>query len=231
MLFLRRSAILLITMILIVSYLIINLRASEPVISTDAFTVVIDAGHGNPDGGCKGNVTGTLEKDVNLIISLLLQKRLEKAGINVIMTRSDDNGIYDPSCTTIREKKRSDLKNRVRIANESNADLLVSIHMNYFGDQKSRGPQIFYRATEENSERLATGIRQSFINIIGEHCTREIKPVTTEIFLLRESNIPSVLVECGFMSNKDEEMLLVDSKYQDKTALSIAEGIISYLTE
>lgn len=229
-LFIKRSAMLLIAMILIVTYLIINLRKVEPVVSTGSLTVVVDAGHGEPDGGVAGKTTGALEKDLNLAVALKLRTNLENAGINVIMTRTDDYGIHSKDSDSIRNKKRDDLRQRVKLANESGADLLISVHMNFFGVEKYSGPQVFYAAKIEESEVLAKKIRASFLEVIGSHCNREIKPVKNEIYLLRETKIPSVIAECGFLSNAKEERLLIDSAYQDKIAKALSRGIIAFLT-
>jgi len=160
-----------------------------------------------------------------------VRDKLEDAGIKVIMTRKDDFGIFPKDDDTIRNKKRADLKQRVKIANESGAALMVSIHMNFFGVEKYSGPQIFYSANIEGSEKLSKLIQDKFKEYIGQHCIRETKPVYKDIYLLRETKIPTVLTECGFLSNAEEERLLMDSEYQNKLAESIADGIKSYLSQ
>ncbi|MBO4897843.1 MAG: N-acetylmuramoyl-L-alanine amidase [Clostridia bacterium] len=198
-----------------------------PVSGNRKTVIVIDAGHGLPDGGAVGK-SGTPESDINLEVSLLLQKELESRGYEIIMTRRDENGIYKNAGGSIKEKKREDMKNRLGIAQKSHADLFISIHMNFFGEANSSGPQVFYKAGSESGERAAVCIRESFIKNIGSHCTREIKPVTDGIYLLREVKIPAVLVECGFLSNPDEETLLLTPGYQIKMSNAIANGIDEY---
>ena len=189
--------------------------------------IVIDAGHGAPDGGAVGK-SGIPESEINLKISYLLQKELTERGYEVIMTRSGEKGLYKSENASVKEKKREDMKERLRIANKSRADLFISIHMNYFGEAKSSGPQVFYKSGSENGMRAATLLRESFLKNIGTHCTREIKPVKDGIYLLREVKIPAVLVECGFLSNRNEEQLLLTPKYQAKMAHAIACGIDDY---
>ncbi len=190
--------------------------------------IIVDAGHGEPDGGAVGN-HGVLEKDLNLVISRFLQGYLEQSGAEVIVTRSDDSGIYDADSKTIRQKKRSDLANREKIIKKSDADLLVSIHMNKFSDSKYSGPQVFYSANHEASKTLAETVQKTMIAILEPESEREIKQAGKDIYLLSKTEIPGILVECGFLSNDREEKLLVDEAYQKKTAWAIYCGIVSYL--
>lgn len=228
-LLIKRSSIVLIVMILVVTYLIVNLRKSKPVSGVVTPVIVLDAGHGSPDGGSKGINTGVLEKDLNLAISMKVKERLEDTTVSVIMTREDDSGIYPKEDDTIRNKKRKDLKERVRIANESGADGLVSIHMNHFTVERYSGPQIFYSVNHPSGKDLAECIMEKIKEIIGPHCTRETKPVNEGILLLKETKIPAVIVECGFLSNPEEEKLLQDEEYQEKMAQAITEGILKFL--
>lgn len=199
-------------------------RVALPAAGQHQHMIVIDAGHGAPDGGAVGK-SGTPESGINLEISKLLASELDKRGYKVLMTRNDENGIFKTENASIKEKKREDMKERLRIANGSGADLFLSIHMNFFGDSKYSGPQVFYKDGSEDGGRAASCIRASFLQNIGEHCTREIKPVRDGIYLLREVKMPAVLVECGFLSNPDEEQLLLSPEYQSKMANAIAEGI------
>ena len=192
--------------------------------------IIIDAGHGEPDGGAVGN-SGVLEKDLNLAISRFLQGYLEQSGAEVVVTRPDDNGIYEPDSKTIRQKKRSDLANREKIIKQSDADLFVSIHMNKFSDAKYSGTQVFYSANHSESKPLAEALQKSLISILEPASEREIKKAGKDIYLLSKTEIPGVLVECGFLSNDREEKLLIKEAYQKKTAWAIYCGIVSYLAE
>ena len=201
----------------------------EVFLPSEGRTIIIDAGHGAPDGGAVGS-TGILEKDLNLSVAMKLQKFFESNGTNVIITRSDDNGIYDIS-GSIKNKKVSDIKNREEIIAESNADLFISIHMNKFPESKYSGPQVFFSANNKSSELLAKCIQGSMIKALNPENKREIKKADGSIYLLKKAKIPAVLVECGFLSNSLEEQKLIDEKYQRQLAWSMYCGIIEYFDE
>lgn len=191
--------------------------------------VVIDAGHGEPDGGAVSN-DGIKESDLNLQIAQKVKYKLEKENIEVIMTRNDSNNIAPKSeqQNKIRQIKTSDLNNRVKIANESGAILLVSIHMNKFEDSKYRGWQTFYSKNSEEGKKLAESIQSS----IGEIIQLENKRTALKIEgikIVDKSKIPAVIVECGFLSNLEECKLLQSEEYQEKLAEGIKIGIQKYL--
>lgn len=192
--------------------------------------VIIDAGHGSPDGGTS-SADGTLEKDINLLISFKLRDILESMGVRTVMTRTDDTAIYDSSAGTIREKKVSDIKNRLKIINETENSVFVSIHQNHFSGSKYKGLQVFYSPNHPESSMLADSIRLPVISFLQTDNSREIKASGSEIYLLKHSQRPSVLVECGFMSNAEETELLKDESYQKKLAFLIAIGIRDYLSK
>ncbi len=192
-------------------------------------TIIIDAGHGGEDGGAIG-VDGIIEKDINLAISLKLKDLLQASGYEVIMTREKDKAIYDSGSKSLRQKKRSDLRNRLKIVkdNSENDNIFVSIHQNKFPDEKYFGTQIFYSTKDPLSEELASGIKDSIVNLIQPDNTRAIKPATEKIFLLNNAEIPAVVVECGFLSNDKEAKKLADSQYQSQMAFCIYCGILNY---
>ncbi len=227
---LQRTGILLIIMIIIVSFLVAKLYRNMPAMNEKINTVVLDAGHGMPDGGAVGSVKKVLETDINFAVTMFLKELLEEEGIKVILTRDGKNSSAAEGDRPLRERYLSDMKRRVNISNDSNADALISIHMNHYPDPSCQGPQVFYSSFIKGSEELAFSIRQAFIDNIKENCQREIKPVTNELYLLREAKIPAVIVECGFLSNPAEEELLSDENYQKKLAKSIAEGIMKCYT-
>ena len=191
-------------------------------------TVIIDAGHGSPDGGTSA-ADGTLEKDINISIALKLKSILESMGINCTLTRTNDNGIYDSSAKTIREKKVSDIKNRLQIINETENSIFVSIHQNHYSSSAYKGLQVFYSMNHPDSSKLADSIRLPVISYLQTDNSREIKASGSEIYLLHHSQRPSVMVECGFMSNAEETKMLKDENYQQKLAFVIAIGIRDYL--
>lgn len=193
----------------------------------EPFTVIIDAGHGGEDGGTQSS-DGTLEKDINLKISMKLESLLRLMGYNTVMIRSEDKLIYSGNPDTVRGRKVSDLNNRLEIANSFPDAIFISIHQNYFTQSKYSGAQVFYSPNNENSKRLAESIQESIVSLIQPDNKRKIKKSGSDIFLLDRIGIPAVMVECGFMSNPSEALLLKDDQYQKKTALAIADGINKY---
>ncbi len=187
------------------------------------FRVIVDAGHGEPDGGAVG-VGGTLEKDINLKISLKLKEVLESKDIEVVMTRMGDRALYEDEESSIREKKRSDMNMRRAIMEKSGADLFVSIHMNSFGNQSANGLHIFYAKNHPETEPLAKEIQERIADITGAK-THTVKTADESLFLMKKPPVPSILAECGFLSNADEEKKLKDETYQSKIAWAIAEAI------
>ena len=164
-----------------------------------------------------------------MAITLKLQQLLEQSGTKVILTRSDDNGIYEIDKDSIREKKISDMKNRVYIGNNSEADVYVSIHMNYYTDSQYSGWQTFYQSKSENSKRLATIIQQSLNENIGQN---KRNPMAIKgAYIMDKVEIPAVIVECGFLSNKSDETKLKTDEYQSKLAWGIYLGLQKYFME
>ncbi len=191
-------------------------------------TVVIDPGHGGADGGAVG-YSGSIEKDLNLDISLKLRDLLQACGYRVIMTRKDDRSIHDEDANTIRDQKRSDLYNRLEIYNENPTALVISIHLNHYGDPSCKGAQVYYSTNQDASKELAQSIQFSIITMLQQENKRDIKPAESNLFLLFHSEVPAVLCECGFVSNPEEEALLLDEEYRSKMAFAILTGLTNYL--
>lgn len=194
------------------------------------YTIIIDAGHGGEDGGAVGK-DGTLEKDINLSISKKLQQFLLNSGFNVKMIRDSDISIYDEGLTHIKEKKVSDLKNRLNIVNQNENNLLISIHQNKFPENKYNGAQVFYSQNSPKSKELAENIKKSITGFLQPNNTREIKPATKDIYLLHNCKNVAVLIECGFLSNESELQKLNNEDYQSKIAFSIYCGFMEYLKD
>ncbi len=194
--------------------------------SAEPFTVILDAGHGSPDGGAVG-VSGTEEKDVNLAITEKLREVLENKGFKVIMTREGDSGLQDESADTIRKMKISDMKKRREIIEKSDADLFLSIHMNSFGDPKVSGLHIFYDKSHPDAEELADAIQKKIGEVTGAE-THAVKTADASLFLMKNPPVPAILAECGFLSNPDEEAKLNDEQYRSKIAWAIAEAVENY---
>lgn len=193
-------------------------------------TIIIDAGHGGIDGGTSAS-DGTVEKDLNLQISLKINEILKSMGIKTAMTRTDDASLNDQNASTIRQKKVSDIKNRLAIINKTDDAVFVSIHQNHFSQEKYSGAQVFYSKNNPQSQVLAEKIRFQLISVLQPENTREIKPSGSEIYLLHHAKVPAVMVECGFLSNYNETQLLKDEEYQRKLAFTVAMGIFDFLNQ
>lgn len=155
---------------------------------------------------------------------------MEQAGSSVILTRSDENGIYDLDKKTLREKKVSDIKNRVKIGNESSADIFVSIHLNKIPQTEYWGWQTFYKKGNENSQKLAKSLQQGINETIQKENKRESLKIEN-VYIIDHVEIPTAIVECGFLSNSEEKELLQQEEYQDKLAWGIYVGIMDYFLE
>ena len=188
--------------------------------------IIVDAGHGSPDEGAE-SLNGITEAEINLKIALKLQNLLEQSGCTVILTRSDENEIYDVGSDSIREKKISDAKNRVKIGNESSADIFVSIHLNKIPEQQYYGWQTFYKNGSEESKVLATEIQKNLNDAIQKE-NKRIPAMLNSVYIMKNVEIPITIVECGFLSNPKEEELLQTDEYQNKLAWGIYNGINDY---
>ena len=188
--------------------------------------IVIDAGHGKPDEGAQSS-RGTTEAETNLKIALKLQNLLEQSGSSVVLTRSDENAIYDLDAKTLKEKKISDIHNRVKIGNESSADIFVSIHLNKIPQQQYDGWQTFYNAKSQDGQKLAVAIQNNLNNAIQKENNRVAKSIEN-IYIIKHVEIPITIVECGFLSNPEEEQKLLEDDYQNRLAWGIYNGIVDY---
>ena len=189
-------------------------------------TVIIDAGHGGEDGGAQAG--GVLEKDINLSISRKLADILRMCGCEVVEVRDKDISVYSDGASTLREKKTSDLHNRVELFNSSGNSIVVSIHQNKFDNSGYSGTQIFYSVNDQNSSALAESIRTAVVMLLQPDNTRELKPAGSDIYILENAQVPAVIVECGFLSNDNERKLLSDSSYQQQMAYAVAMGVLEY---
>lgn len=191
-------------------------------------TIVIDAGHGGEDGGASAS-DGTKEKDINLTISLQLQKLLEASGYHVVMIRTQDVSVGDSNLGTIRERKISDIHNRLKIVEAQGDCVLLSIHQNHFEQSQYYGTQVFYSTKNAVSKDWAENIKSRVVSLLQPDNNRETKPATSSIYLLWNTKVPAVLVECGFLSNPSEAIKLKDKNYQQQLAFAIYSGTMDYL--
>ena len=199
------------------------LSSNAPLV--DRKTVVIDPGHGGVDGGAT-SCTGILESQYNLEISLKLRDLFRLLGVNTHMIRETDCSVYTAG-ETIAQKKISDLKERVRIVNNTPNAVLISIHQNHFTQSEYSGAQVFY-ATTEGSRELAEALQKVFIQSINPESHRQIKKANG-IYLMQHVTCPAILVECGFLSNPKETYLLGDPQYQNKLCAAIACATVGIL--
>lgn len=190
--------------------------------------IVLDAGHGGMDPGASNS--NSLEKDINLKITLKVRSLLEESGALVLLTREKDESLYiDDKNKSTRQKYNENLKNRKKLIKESKADVFVSIHLNSFPQKKYYGAQTLYIKNDEESKKLAKFIQDELRRILDKNNYREIKG-RDDLYLLKDINIPSVLIECGFLSNDNEKELLKSDKYQEKIAWAIYIGIQKYFS-
>ena len=187
------------------------------------YCICIDSGHGGNDPG-KIGVAGTKEKEVNLAIALKLKKSLEKQNIRVVMTRTDDRNLADANATN---EKISDMKQRVAKMNSEQPDAVISIHQNSYTDSSVKGAQVFYYSHSEEGKAAADVMQKAMLACNAEN-TRQAKANDT-YYLLKRTEVPTIIVECGFLSNWKEAELLITEEYQDKIAGAICQGILDYL--
>ena len=198
--------------------------ASAAAVPANAPCIVLDAGHGGVDPGVVGRTTGEKESDVNLKIVQKLQKLFSDAGFRVVLTRKNAGGLYG---LPTKGYKRRDMEERRRIIREAEPDFVLSVHQNTFpADTSRRGGQVFFREGSAAGEALAVSI-QARLNALGG---RSVSALKGNFFLLGCADCPSALVECGFLSNAEEERLLLTDEYQGKIARAVFEGVLSFLS-
>lgn len=185
-------------------------------------TIVIDAGHGGLDGGAEGKITGVAESDLNLAYSKTLKAICEDFGFGVVMTRKNENGLYSP---TASNKKKSEMEKRKQIIDQSNADLVISIHMNSFKLSSCSGAQVYYASGNERGKLLAENVQTSLHTSFNN---AKKLPSVGDFFVLNCTPKPAILVEFGFLSNPQEEKNLQDKEYMKSMCYSVMGGIINF---
>lgn len=191
---------------------------------TSPVTIIIDAGHGGPDGGAVG-VSGILEKDLNLDMAKKLQNFLTVAGYNVVMTRESDE---DTDGSEIFNKS-NDIKNRCAIADKYDNAIFVSIHMNASTSSRDKGFQVFYGSVHEDSKALAENIHKSISDNATVNRLRDVTHAPERVYITKNVKHPTILVECGFISNSADETLLKDESYRENLAFALYYGIDQYI--
>lgn len=191
-------------------------------------TIILDAGHGGEDPGAVSDYSGLREKDVNLNIVMLLKSLLEKDNYNVILTRDSDQLVYDAETKNILQKRREDLTRRKKIMDESGADIVVSVHLNKFPQTKYHGAQTFFPPNSPDSQKLANEIQKSIRLDVDNENDRVALVKKDQIMILKDLKTTTVIVECGFLSNSEEENKLAKEDYQNKLAAAIKGGVDNY---
>ena len=209
--------------VILVMFISLLLPSSRNVFSGQEATptIIIDAGHGGMDGGAVGK-SGVEEKALNLEIAKKLRAALGFLGYNTLMTRENDGYAYEDG-NTIREKKISDTKARVELINETKNSYLISVHLNHFAQDKYFGAQTFYR-NDKGAKIVAEHIQETLRSGVDKSNKRVAKEVGKDIYIMNNINCPGILVECGFLSNPNEEVLLQTEDYQKRIALSVCLG-------
>ena len=190
----------------------------------DTRLIMIDAGHGGNDPG-KVGVDGVLEKDLNLQLAKKLKTLLEQQDMEVMLVREEDRGLYDENASN---KKVQDMKRRCELINEEQPVCVVSIHQNSYHEESIHGAQVFYYSTSRESEKLAKVLQSELVRVAEPENTRQAKANDT-YYLLKKTEAPVVIVECGFLSNWADCAKLQDENYQDKLVWAIHIGILKYM--
>ncbi|MBQ7164694.1 MAG: N-acetylmuramoyl-L-alanine amidase [Clostridia bacterium] len=196
--------------------------ASSP---AGVFTVVIDAGHGGIDGGVTGVNSGVAESELNLAVAKALKKNFSAAGFTVVMTRTTSAGLYGKAFASL---KKTDMENRRKIIENASPDLVISVHMNKCPLPSRRGAQVFFKAGDDISRRFAEDI-QGQLNSMKD-AARECAALAGDYYILNVSPCPAALIECGFLSNAEDEKLLLDESYREDLAYAVFKGAVAYLT-
>lgn len=187
--------------------------------------ILVDAGHGGYDGGAKARDSGVWEKAINLAVAKQVEKSLTARGAAVFMTRMEDEDLCTNDRPANKTMKREDMENRVALAVEAKADMVLSIHMNEYRQRSQSGPQVFYRQGCDSGRLLAGAMQEALIAALSPK--KERSAMAGDYFIL-QLDVPSVLIECGFLSNPEEEKLLLTERYQARLGQAIADGVESY---
>lgn len=197
-------------------------------LADEGMKIVVDAGHGGIDGGVTGIRTGVKESDVNLSVSLVLKEVLEDMGFEVVLTRKTEGGLYG---APTKGFKRRDMEKRKEIIEETDPALVISVHQNRYPAQSVRGGQVFYRKDDPPCEKFALALQERLNGLYEGEGVKTRKATAAEYYMLACTDAPSVIVECGFLSNAADEKLLTDASWQRKLADAIAAGVMAYLSD
>lgn len=217
----KHKALLIVFLLMVILSTVYFQISKQTMVNFNGVTIVLDAGHGGRDGGCVG-VSGSVEKELNLKYVLSLKEKLIKYGYKVILTRATDEGLYSPTAVN---KKISDMNTRMEIIKKNNPNLVISVHMNSFSDQSVRGANCFYKIDDEASRHCANLIQKALHNDCGASSESAKKG---DYFMLNCSYYTSVLIECGFLSNPEEEAKLNSEEYLNTFTHAVAKAVFIY---
>lgn len=219
-------SVLLVTVItFIICFNALNKLPKQSLVDTK-MKVVIDAGHGGIDGGVVGVNTGIKESTLNLLVAKELKRCFLSAGIDVVMTRENENGLYG---TATSSRKKKDMQKRKNIIENAQPEMVISVHMNKYSVSTRRGAQVFFDKNNQRGVSLANAVQKSLNGM--EETVREYSALNGDYYILTSHNYPSIIVECGFLSNPEDEALLMTDAYRQKIAYAIFKGCIDYLSE
>ena len=222
----KKSTVIILMLVIFCSSFAIIRSYAGTFFKKDGITVIVDAGHGLPDGGAVG-AGGTVEQEINLKIALKLRDVLEAKGIDVIMTRETENGLSSLKNATVRQMKVDDMKKRLAIMKKSDADLFISIHINSYKTASANGLRVFYSAKFEEIKPLAENIQARMADVTGAKMS-VVKAADTKLYLMKNPPLASILLECGFLSNPEEEKKLCSDDYQSRLAWAVADAVEKY---
>ena len=225
----RKKSIIIISVLILTIFtfvLCFGAIGNSAVSASNKIKIVLDAGHGGLDGGVTGVNTGVKESELNLIVVKKIEKYLIDAGMNVILTRNSDAGLYGVVSSTL---KRKDMEKRRDIILKAKPNLVVSVHMNKYSLSTRRGAQVFFNENNPDSIILANSIQQNFNAM--ENCVKKTDALKGDYYILKCTDYPSVIAECGFLSNPEDEKLLITETYQEDIAFTIYKGIVTYLAQ
>lgn len=203
-----------------------SIFVQSPSPTPEEITIVIDAGHGGNDPG-KVGINEALEKDINLSIALKLKDTLESENLHIILTREDDSSLAPVDATN---QKVADMQARCKLIEETNPLFTISIHQNSYITEEATGAQVFYYTQSDEGKKIAESLQESFLTNLDQTNTRETKS-NDSYYLLKKTPTPTVIVECGFLSNYNEAELLLTEEYQDAIVNAIRLGILNYLSD
>ncbi|NLD45785.1 MAG: N-acetylmuramoyl-L-alanine amidase CwlD [Clostridiaceae bacterium] len=233
-LILKRDKIILIGLIILLSAAIYTLRPQyvSTVVNTSneglKKIVLLDPGHGGEDPGAVSDYNGIREKEINLYIAQKAKEYLEMEGFKVLLTREEDILQYSEGTKGYDRKREQDLLKRKKMMDECGADIVVSIHLNMFEQSQYKGAQAFFPPRSAESKKLAECLQKAVREGLDPENKREALVKNTQLIIFRNIKTPTAIMECGFLSNREEEQKLASKEYQDKLALAIKEGIMEY---